>query len=58
MADPDVWLRAAVKGDGEQYYEYVLMHVDNILGISSDARSIIEDIQVTFKLKNDWIEAP
>eukprot|EP00978_Attheya_sp_CCMP212_P009047 scaffold21332_cov42-Attheya_sp.AAC.1 len=23
-ADPDVWLRAATKADGEEYYEYVL----------------------------------
>ena len=58
MADPDVWLRAAVKGDGERYYEYVLMYVDDILAISCDAKSILEDIQKTFKLKNDRIEAP
>jgi hypothetical protein len=58
MADPDVWLRAAVKGDGERYYEYVLMYVDNILAISCDAKSILEDVQKTFKLKNDRIETP
>jgi hypothetical protein len=23
IADPDLWLRAAVEGDGEQYYEYI-----------------------------------
>lgn len=33
MADPDVWLRAATKGGGEQHFEYVLMYVDNILAI-------------------------
>lgn len=27
MADPDVWLRAATKTDGESYYEYVLMYI-------------------------------
>ena len=51
MAEPDVWLRAASKGDGEQYYEYVLMYVDDILAISCDARSILEEVQTTFKLK-------
>jgi len=50
MADLDVWLRAAVKGDGEQYVEYVLMHVDDILAILCDAKSILEDVQKTFKL--------
>jgi Reverse transcriptase (RNA-dependent DNA polymerase) len=58
IADPDVWLRAAIKGDGEEYYEYVLMYVDDILVISIDPRSILEDVQRTFKLKNDKIEPP
>ena len=58
LADPDVWLRAATKGDGEQYYEYVLMYVDDILAISCNARSILEEVQKTFKLKNDKIEMP
>ena len=58
MADPDVWLRAATKGDGERYYEYVLMYVDDILAISCSARPILEEVQRTFKLKNDKIEAP
>ena len=34
------------------------MYVDDILAISCDAKSILEDVQKTFKLKNDWIEAP
>jgi hypothetical protein len=38
MADPDVWLRAAMKADGESYYEYILMYVDDILAMSCDAR--------------------
>ena len=58
LADPDVWLRAATKGDGEQYYEYILMYVDDILAISCDARSILEEVQKTFELKNDSIESP
>ena len=58
LADPDVWLRAATKGDGEAYYEYVLMYVDDILSISCDPRAILEEIQGTFKFKNGKIEAP
>ena len=34
MADPDVCLRAATKADGESYYEFVLMYVEDILAIS------------------------
>ena len=58
LADPDVWLRAATKGDGEQYFEYVLMYVDDILAISGDPGAILRDVQTTFKLKNDKIEPP
>ena len=58
LADPDVWLRAATKADGESYYEYVLMYVDDILSVSCDARSILEEIQGTFKFKNGKIETP
>jgi hypothetical protein len=58
LADPDVWLRAATKEDGEQYYEYVLMYVDDILAIACDAEAILRDVQTTFKLKNDKIETP
>ena len=58
LADPDVWLRASSKPDGEQYYEYVLMYVDDILAISCNPRAILEDVQKTFKLKNDKIEPP
>jgi hypothetical protein len=57
LADPDVWLRAATKGDGEKYFEYVLMYVDNILVISCDPEAILRDIQTIFNLKNDKMEA-
>ena len=58
MADPDVWFRAATKADGESYYEYILMYVDDILSISCDARAILDEIQQTFKFKNGKIETP
>ena len=58
MAYPDVWLRAAVKSDGEKYYEYVMMYIDDILALSCDARMILEEIRGTFKFKNDKIEVP
>ena len=58
MADPDVWLRAASKDDGEQYYEYVLMYVDDIIAFSCDPKVILEEVQKTFKLINDRIKPP
>ena len=41
---PDLWLRPAIKPDGEEYYEYVLMYVDDILAISIDPTKIIKGI--------------
>ena len=58
IADPDVWLRAATKADGEEYYEYVLVYVDDLLAISVNATSVIGEVAVRFKLKKDKIEPP
>ena len=30
-ADPDVWLKAEMKSCGTEYYEYVLVYVDDVL---------------------------
>ena len=59
IADPDVWLRPATKADGEEYYEYVMVYVDDLLAMSSDARSVLESIKTdTIKYKNDKIDKP
>jgi hypothetical protein len=57
-ADPDVWLRPAVKVDGFEYYEIVLCYVDDILSISVDPEATLKGLQATFKLKDDKIEKP
>ena len=58
VADPDVWLKAATKACGEQYYEYVMVYVDDILAVSIEPRAVLKEIQKTFKFKNDKIEEP
>ena len=58
MADPDVWLRPAVKVDGFEYYEMVLCYVDDILSISENPKATLEGLQGTFKLKDNKIEEP
>ena len=57
-ADPDVWLRPAVKEDGFEYYEYVLCYVDDILAISHKAKDALKAVQAVFKLKDDRIDPP
>ena len=57
-ADPDVWIRPAVKPNGFEYFEITLVYVDNIMSISHDPKATMEGIQTIFKLKDDKIEKP
>ena len=57
-ADPDVWLRPAVKSNGFEYYELVLCYVDDILSISDNPKATLLDLTAVFKLKDDKIEPP
>jgi hypothetical protein len=57
-ADPDVWLRPAVKPDGFEYYELVLCYVDDVLSIAADPAATLWRLQSVFKLKDDKIAEP
>jgi hypothetical protein len=57
-ADPDVWIRPALKENGFEYYEMTLVYVDDIMCISHDPKATMMGIQATFKLKDDKIEKP
>ena len=39
-ADPDVWIRAAVRDDGFEYYEMLLVYVDDVMAISHEPKSV------------------
>ena len=57
-ADPDVWRCPAKKVNGEEYYEYILCYVDDLLPISADATKVLQGIQAVFKFKDDKIVRP
>ena len=57
-ADPDLWMRTVIKPDGEEYYEYILSYVDDILCMLMNARDVMEQIGYKFKLKKDKIQPP
>jgi hypothetical protein len=57
-ADPDVWMRPAVKPCGTEYYEYILVYVDDVLCISHNPLKSMKRIQTDFKLKEDKMEPP
>ena len=57
-ANPDVYMRRAVKPNGFEYYEYVLCYVDDILSISHLPYVAMDGIQDRFPLKDDKVEEP
>jgi Reverse transcriptase (RNA-dependent DNA polymerase) len=57
-ADPDVYLRKAVKPDGFAYYEMMLCYVDDILCLSHNVKPCMEQLQEVFTIKDGKIEEP
>ena len=59
LADPDVWMRPAIKSNGNTYYEYVLLYVDDTLVVSENAESILcNELGRYFHLKEESIGPP
>ena len=56
--DPDMYYRKNVHNDGTEYYELLLVYVDDVLAISHDPKSIMEMIGKGFDLKNDEYGPP
>ena len=50
-ADPDVWIRLAVKPCGFCYYEMLLCYVDYVLSISEDPPKNYERNSKNFQIK-------
>jgi hypothetical protein len=51
LADPDVWMRAASKANGLQYYEYLLVYIDDVLILSHNPEPILRCIEKSYRLK-------
>lgn len=58
-ADPDVWFRLSKRSTGEDYYEYVLLYVDDVLVISEKAEQVLrKEIGKYWILKEESIGPP
>lgn len=57
-ADPDVWRRPATKPDGTQYYELLLVYVDDILLASHDPRITLKAIGEVYDIKAGSLGPP
>ncbi|MGH7974027.1 MAG: reverse transcriptase domain-containing protein [bacterium] len=58
LADPDVWMRKCSQPDGFQYYEYLLVYVDDILCVSHKPRETMAVLGKLYRLKDDSVEEP
>jgi hypothetical protein len=58
LADPDVWYKPATKPDGFQYYEYVLIYVDDILVFSHQPKITMAALGTLYRLKDGSIGKP
>ena len=58
-ADPDVWMRPAMKADGSSYYEYILLYTDDAVVVSENAEEILRNkLGKYFELKPSSIGPP
>jgi hypothetical protein len=57
-ADYDVWMRPAVKPDGFEYYEYVLIFVDDILHLSHNPGHTMGTLAKLYELKEGSVGVP
>jgi hypothetical protein len=53
-ADPDVWLRPARKPDGFEYYEYILVYVDDLLVLSHNGAIVMKALEEFYRLKDGF----
>jgi hypothetical protein len=59
LADPDVWMRPAVTSEGNEYWEYVLLYVDDALVVSANGEHVLRnEIGKYFDLKEGSIGPP
>ena len=56
--DSDMYYRRSRKPDGTEYYELLLVYVDDVLAISHDPGAIMKMIGKRFEIKNDEYGPP
>jgi len=54
LVDLDVWYRPATKPNGYQYYEYVLVYVDDVLTLSHQGDKIMKGLEEFYRLKDGF----
>ena len=58
MADPDVWRRHSKRENGTEYYELLLVYVDDILLVSHQPKPTLEELGKIYALKDGSLDKP
>lgn len=56
-ADPDLWYKPKVKPNGDEYYSFILVYVDDVLHFDHEPNILMEQLESIYRLK-DKAEAP
>ena len=56
--DPDLYYKPQMKPDGTKYYEYMLVYVDDILCISHNTKTIMDEMASLYRLKEGSVGPP
>ena len=57
-ADTDVWMRKTRKSDGNEYYEYMLLYVDDCLAIYENPKEAVLQLDKFSKMQQNSISPP
>ena len=58
QADPDVYRQRSRKPIGKEYYELLLVYVDDVLACSHNPQAIMDALSLTYDLKPGSVGAP
>ena len=58
QGDMDCWRRPAEKSNGEKYYEYLFVYVDDVIAISENPEAILKKLNEFYTLKPESIKEP
>ena len=50
-SDPDVWIKRATTDNGNTYYKYSLVYVDDVLHLAKDAQEDMLKLKQVYLLK-------
>ena len=58
LADPDVWMKDMIDSEGNEYYAYILVYVDDILVLDYKPQLHMAKLKETFTVRDETIKEP